>query len=106
MYEILPENNRLVHSCILSLHTIFFVSANDGDLSNKAKTIGDNCPVDSEVISQFVVIYVARRDRETFTYIHTTHALSITSDPPRLRTGAMLILKCFSTIAFLDKWAI
>jgi hypothetical protein len=24
----------------------------------------------------------------------------ITSDPPRLRTGAKLVLKCFSTIAY------
>jgi hypothetical protein len=32
--------------------------------------------------------------------------LFITSDPPWLRTGAMLVLKCFSTIAFLVNWAI
>jgi hypothetical protein len=32
--------------------------------------------------------------------------LFFTSDPPRLRTGAMLMLKCFSAIAFFDKWAI
>jgi hypothetical protein len=46
-------------------------------------------------------------------YIHTSHTLTgnrlttyhirilkFTSDPPRLRTGAMLILKCFSTISY------
>jgi hypothetical protein len=31
---------------------------------------------------------------------HLKQLIITTSDPPRLRTGAMLILKCFSTIAY------
>jgi hypothetical protein len=41
-----------------------------------------------------------RTPSQTGRTAHETLRLYLTSDPPRLRTGAILLLKCFSTIAY------